>query len=79
MSHSVAVRLFNNDQNTIQDVPIMSYLPVILDRDQNMANISKRVQQLFLKKNPQVIKAHWQYDEQDPGVWVYPDHYESVQ
>ena len=78
MSNSVSVRLYSKEDANVEDSPVSSYLPIMLGMDQNVENISKRIQQLYLKNSSSCVKAHWQYNPNDPGVWVYSDRFETL-
>lgn len=72
-SSMVEVRLFRDGDNTDawQDVAVSSYLPVFLAGDQNVANITKRLEHMYFKRPSNVVKVRWNIQsEPDNGYWI---------
>jgi len=72
-SSMVEVRLFRDGDNVEawQDAPVASYLPVFLAGEQNVANITKRLELMYFKRPSAVLKIRWNI-QSDPenGYWI---------
>ena len=72
-SSMVEVRLFKDGDNEAawQDVAVSSYLPVFLSGEQNVQNITKRIELMYFKRPSAVLKIRWNIQsEPDNGYWI---------
>lgn len=72
-SSMVEVRLFRDGDNedAWQEVAVSSYLPVFLSGEQNVQNITKRIELMYFKRPSNIVKIRWNIqNEPANGYWL---------
>jgi len=66
-SSLVAITLIREEQLSLDfaTLPVESYLPVFLHGENNDANIAKRLDLIYFRKDPTIIKIKWAYRGQE--------------
>lgn len=61
----VSIRLYkeNDLDKHWSEIPINSYLPVFVSKEQAIENITGRIKNTYLKGNNTVLKVRWNYKE----------------
>lgn len=69
----VEVRLFRDGDNidNWESVEVASYLPSFLSGQQNIENITKRLELMYFKRPSDVVKLRWCIQsEPKTGFWI---------
>jgi hypothetical protein len=67
MRNMVAVRLYKAEDlhKPWKDIPVAGYMPVVVGGDNAIDNITGRIATIYLNTDPTILKARWNYWEED--------------